>query len=165
MTQIPLKLESRCFNQYLSSRTTDAQRGNSLHCTAKNSIQNFQVRPKLFLSATSPRFFRYLYAFIGCPQSVVQLVVRWKTLRPTFLLILKIFALSLKVLQFCNFTLGCTSKGNNQKLLLNTCSFFLLSLPLINRLQIKHIASCTWDKLVMKLYLNVSPFLTFPACF
>ena len=35
-------------------RTTDAQRENSLHCTAKNSIPipNFQVRPKHILSAT-----------------------------------------------------------------------------------------------------------------
>ena len=49
----------------------------------------------------------------------------WKTLRPTFLLILEIFALSLKVLQFCNFTLGCTSKGNNQKTFAEHLLFFL----------------------------------------
>ena len=36
------------------TRTTEAQRGKSLHCTAKNSIPipNFQVRPKHILSAT-----------------------------------------------------------------------------------------------------------------
>ena len=44
-------------------RTTDAQRGNSLHCTAENSIPipNFYVRPKHILSATSAQFFRYLW--------------------------------------------------------------------------------------------------------
>ena len=57
------------------SRTTDAQRGNSLHCTAENSIPipNFQVWPKHILSATLAQSFRYffIYAFIGCPQSVL----------------------------------------------------------------------------------------------
>ena len=44
------------------TRTTDTQRGNSLHCTAENSIPipNFQVRLKHILSATSAQFFRYL---------------------------------------------------------------------------------------------------------
>ena len=41
------------------ARTTDAQRGNILHCTAENSLPlpNFQVRPKHILSATSAQFF------------------------------------------------------------------------------------------------------------
>ena len=44
-------------------RTTDAQRGNSLLCTAENSIPipNSSVRPKHILSATSAKFFRYLW--------------------------------------------------------------------------------------------------------
>ena len=39
---------------WMNSRTTDAQRGNSLHCTAENSIPipNFYVRLKHILSAT-----------------------------------------------------------------------------------------------------------------
>ena len=43
-------------------RTTDAQRGNSLHCTAENSLPlpNFQVRPKHILSATPVQIFRFL---------------------------------------------------------------------------------------------------------
>ena len=47
---------------FIHSRTTDAQGGISLHCTAKNSIPipNFWVRPKHILSATSAQFFRYL---------------------------------------------------------------------------------------------------------
>ena len=46
----------------LLTRTTDAQRGNSLHYTAENSIPipNFQVWPKHILSATSAQFFRFL---------------------------------------------------------------------------------------------------------
>ena len=42
----------------IESRTTDAQRENSLHCTAENSIPipNFMVRPKHILSATSADF-------------------------------------------------------------------------------------------------------------
>ena len=45
-----------------STRTTDTQGGNSLHCTAENSLPllNFQVQPKHILSATSAHFFRYL---------------------------------------------------------------------------------------------------------
>ena len=50
------------FYMYYIPRTTDAQRGNSLHCTAKNSLPlpNFQLRPKHILSATLAQFFRYL---------------------------------------------------------------------------------------------------------
>ena len=49
--------------QYIGTRTTDAQRGNSLHWTAKNtiSIPNFHVRPKHISSATSTKFYRYLW--------------------------------------------------------------------------------------------------------
>ena len=47
---------------WVTARTTDTQRGNSLHCTAENSIPipNFQVWRQHILSATSAHFFRYL---------------------------------------------------------------------------------------------------------
>ena len=47
----------------LLTRTTDAQIGNSLYCTAENSIPfpNFLVQPKHILSATSAHFFRCLW--------------------------------------------------------------------------------------------------------
>ena len=46
----------------LFSLTTDAQRGNSLHCTAENPLPhpNFGYGRKHILSATSVQFFRYL---------------------------------------------------------------------------------------------------------
>ena len=52
----------KLFQVCIRTRTTDAQRRNSLHCTAENliPIPNFQVRPKHILSATSAQFFRYL---------------------------------------------------------------------------------------------------------
>ena len=48
---------------YFLPRTTDAQRGNSPHCTAKNSLPlpNFWVRPRHILSSTSAQLFRYLW--------------------------------------------------------------------------------------------------------
>ena len=48
---------------YISPRTTDAQRGNSLHCMAKNSfpLPNFLVWLTHILSATSAWIFRYLW--------------------------------------------------------------------------------------------------------
>ena len=54
-------LSKTCQRSSQKSRTTDAQRGNSLHCTAKNSLPlpNFQVRLKHILSATLDQFFRY----------------------------------------------------------------------------------------------------------
>ena len=68
ISECPLAMNYRRFhkvyytNRYQKPRTTDAQRGNSLHCTAENSLPlpNFQVRPKQILSATSAQFFRYL---------------------------------------------------------------------------------------------------------
>ena len=54
-------LHSHEFFHFRTIRTTYAQRGNSLHCTAENSIPmpNFQVRPEHILSATSAQFFTY----------------------------------------------------------------------------------------------------------
>ena len=52
------------YSQWLAlARTTDAQRANSLHCTAENSIPipNFKVWGQHILSATSAQFFRYLW--------------------------------------------------------------------------------------------------------
>ena len=46
--------------RYINPRTTDAQRGNSLHCTVENSIPNFQVWRQHILSATSAQIFRFL---------------------------------------------------------------------------------------------------------
>ena len=56
------KTRSRTF-AWFTQRTTDTQRGNSLHCTAENSIPipNFLVWPKHILSATLAQFFRYLW--------------------------------------------------------------------------------------------------------
>ena len=42
---------------WLTTRTTDAQRGNSLHCTAENSIPI----PKHILSSTSAQFFSCIF--------------------------------------------------------------------------------------------------------
>ena len=56
----------------LRPRTTDAQRGKSLHCTAENSLSlpNFQVRPK-HICHIGPIFqISLIQALIGCPQSV-----------------------------------------------------------------------------------------------
>ena len=73
-TQVEVALFDFSLFHWCGTRTTDAQRGNSLHCTAENSIPipNFQVRPKHILCATSAQFFRYLWfmPYIGCPQSV-----------------------------------------------------------------------------------------------
>ena len=48
---------------YRKPRTTDAQRGKSLHCPAENSIPipNCMVWRQHILSATSAQFFRYLW--------------------------------------------------------------------------------------------------------
>ena len=75
-------LQLACFSQGSSSivnirhadvlqqtRTRDAQRGNSLHCTDKNSLPlpNFQLWSKHIFSATSSPIFQIslIYAFIG----------------------------------------------------------------------------------------------------
>ena len=49
--------------RYANARTTDAQKGNILHCTANNSLTLpiFLVWPKHILSARSAQFFRYLW--------------------------------------------------------------------------------------------------------
>ena len=57
------------------SALTDAQRGNSLHCTAENSLPlpNFQAEA-YFVCHIGPIFqISLMYAFIGCPQSVLHL--------------------------------------------------------------------------------------------
>ena len=59
-------LKNLCISSFIVkpwSRTTDAQRRNSLHCTAEISIPipNFWVRRQHILSATSAQFFRYLW--------------------------------------------------------------------------------------------------------
>ena len=60
----------------LGKRTTDAQRGNSLHWKAENAhpLPNLYLRPKHILSATLAQFFRYLW-FIGCLYSVIWHIV------------------------------------------------------------------------------------------
>ena len=64
-TSLQLQQENQFFDHQLldkRARTTDTQRGNSLHCTAENSIPipNFQVWWQHILSATSAKIFRYL---------------------------------------------------------------------------------------------------------
>ena len=45
------------------TRTTDAQKGKSLHCMAEDliPIANFQVQPKHILSAASAQFFKDIF--------------------------------------------------------------------------------------------------------
>ena len=50
--------------EYIWSRTTDAQWGNRLHCTAENWLPrpNFKVRPEHILSVTSAQIFMFLWS-------------------------------------------------------------------------------------------------------
>ena len=57
---------------------TDAQRGNSLHCKAENSIPipNFYVRPKHILSAKLAQFVRYFWFVPSLVRDVRHTVSR-----------------------------------------------------------------------------------------
>ena len=60
------------------ARTKDAQRGNSLHCKAENSIPipNFYVRPKHILSAKLAQFVRYFWFVPSLVRDVRHTVSR-----------------------------------------------------------------------------------------
>ena len=51
---------------FLKSRTIDPQRGNSLHCTAKNSIQIPYFLGSIFCLPHRPNFSDIFDTFIGC---------------------------------------------------------------------------------------------------
>ena len=80
---------------WLLARTTDPQRGNSLHCTAENSLPlpNFYVRPKHILSATSAQNFSFLWFMpsLGvrspwmCISSHCQKVFLWPVMENSIL--------------------------------------------------------------------------------
>ena len=95
---------------FLYSRTTDAQRGNSLHCMAENSIPipNFQVRPKHILSATD--FFDLCLHWVSVVRGFKHLQNLLQNYRVDYLLItvvLLLFTLNLPFqLVLCLFLLA-----------------------------------------------------------